>query len=210
MTMRLASEEVTILIGSASVELVPSLRAATRLARRYDGFTAVFRGVLDGNVTIMADLIREGASHDTDLPDLLDEIGLRGLGATLDQLTEPLAQFVLALIGHDPDTPAGKSDIMSDSPGKLIPFADYHRQLYKLATGALGWCPADAWAATPAEILAAYEGRADLLKAIFGTAEEDDVKPATYAEPQFNPDGTDPEFDRAGFERLRAIARGAL
>lgn len=203
MTTRLALEEVVVMIGAEPIVLRPSLRAATRLAHRHSGFGGIAAGIRDGNVTIIAELIREGAIVGTDIPDLIKEISLRGLGANLVQLAEPLAQFVLALVGYDPDgAPA--------STGRRVPFAEYHRHLFKIATGALGWAPADAWNATPAEIIAAYEGRTDLLKAIFGSAEDHPETPSTYVEPTLTPDGTDPEFDRAGFEELRAMSKGAL
>lgn len=52
--------------------------------------------------------------------------------------------------------------------------ADYHAWLYKAATGWLGWSPAAALAATLPEIHLAYEGRIDLLGAIFGKPKPDD------------------------------------
>jgi hypothetical protein len=198
--MRLAPDDIVVSIGNQSIELRPSLRAATRLAQHYAGLAPILTAILDGNVTIMADLIREGADTDTDIPDLLEDVGARGLGITLDQLAEPLVQFVLALAGHD-DTAAPTTK----ASGKPMPFADYHKRLFSIATGWLGWSPADAWHATPAEIIAAYDGRLEMLKAIYGSNEESPV-PA-YAEPVLNADGTDPEFDRAGLHELKSMTK---
>jgi len=50
--------------------------------------------------------------------------------------------------------------------------------LFGVATGAIGWTPAEAWQATPAEIIAAYKARIDLLSAIFCGAKSDDNAPS--------------------------------
>ena len=44
--------------------------------------------------------------------------------------------------------------------------------MYKIATGVLGWAPRDAWSALVPEILLAYEGKIDFIKATspFGAA----------------------------------------
>ena len=67
------------------------------------------------------------------------------------------------------------------SSGKSESLADYFTQLYKIGTGWLGWSPEQTWDATPAEIRAAYEGRIDLLKTIFGAKDD---KPAAPAKPE--------------------------
>ncbi|WP_454917283.1 hypothetical protein [Xanthobacter sediminis] len=50
--------------------------------------------------------------------------------------------------------------------------AEYHAWLFKTATGWLGWTPAEALAAPMPMIEAAFDGRVDLLRAIFGGAEK--------------------------------------
>jgi hypothetical protein len=54
----------------------------------------------------------------------------------------------------------------------------YISWLFEIATGWLGWSPAEAYAATIAEIRLAHRGRISLLKAIFGgKSDEDDRDP---------------------------------
>jgi hypothetical protein len=189
--MRLAPDDIEISIGNMSIELRPSLRAALRLARRYDGFAPLFRGVLDGNLTIIAEVIREGSTAPTAVPDLLIEIGTKGLGISLENLIAPLVDFVLALTGHD----ATAANDRVASTADPVPFTVYFEGLFRAATGVMGWSPAVAWAATPAEIQAAYEGRASLLKSIFGSAD-------TPAEDH----ARDPnaKLDREAFNALKA------
>ncbi|WEJ38168.1 hypothetical protein [Sinorhizobium prairiense] len=57
--------------------------------------------------------------------------------------------------------------------GKLIPWRDFYQGLYAQATGFLGWTPETAWNATPTEIDRAYAAHMDKLKAIHGSADND-------------------------------------
>lgn len=50
--------------------------------------------------------------------------------------------------------------------------AEFLRELFKFATGWLGWPPAVALATPIPQILVAVEGRLDMLRAIFGSGKE--------------------------------------
>ena len=50
--------------------------------------------------------------------------------------------------------------------------SEFHEWLFKAATGWLGWPPAAVLATPMPMIEAAFEGRMDMLKAIFGGAEK--------------------------------------
>jgi hypothetical protein len=50
--------------------------------------------------------------------------------------------------------------------------AQYHAWLLKIATGWLGWTEQQALATRMTTIVAAYDGRMDMLKAIFGSGEK--------------------------------------
>lgn len=54
--------------------------------------------------------------------------------------------------------------------------AQFHAWLLKIATGWLGWTEEQALATRMTTIAAAYEGRLDMLKAIFGSGEGDKPK----------------------------------
>ena len=96
------------------------------------------------------------------------------------------SQHVLALAGVDPDSPK------QGDQGNRISFADYHDKLFRIGTGWLGWSPSQTWASSTAEILAAYEGHLEKLRAVNGGAEAD-AKPNT-------PDNA--AFDREGLHGL--------
>jgi hypothetical protein len=55
--------------------------------------------------------------------------------------------------------------------------AEFAAWLMKIAMGWLGWSERQALDTTIPAILTAYEGRMDMLKAIFGSGEDDKGKP---------------------------------
>jgi len=168
--MRLADDEITIKLDHETIYLRPSLRAAFRLERRHGGFDKIIRGIADGNFSIMADVIREGADPRSSFAAFLDCIDELPLRLAIERISEPLIAYVMTLTGVDSgETSEPKPD------AERIPFAEYHTRLFRLATGWLGWTPADAWEATPAEITEAYQGRLDLLSAMFGSGKSEET-----------------------------------
>ncbi|SCX27156.1 hypothetical protein [Agrobacterium rosae] len=163
--MRLA-ETIVITIAGEAIQLRPSLACAIRLERREGSFRQLTREIMDGSLTAAIDIIKDHTDLDF-LPNRLDE---------LDGLKAPLLQYVMACAGVDPaDAPKAAP---KGKPAKSVPFKDYLEDLYRKATGWLGWSPETALDATPAEIQLAYQGRLEMLKAIYGgneksTAEDD-------------------------------------
>jgi hypothetical protein len=100
--------------------------------------------------------------------DLIETCGTETPNATIGEILaarDQLIEFVLILSG------AEKTD--QPRTGKPISFDDYHTRLFQIGTGWLSWTPDDTWNATPAEILAAREGRLEMLKAIFGGKQDE-------------------------------------
>lgn len=162
--MRLAAN-FALQLGDKSFDLKPSLRAAFILNEKYNGFHNLSRYLAEGSLTTAVDLInativdpQAWAAYA-----LAGNVVVRDLMAAHDQLQD----FVLIL--------TSANDSTGDKPqaGKPISFEEYFTELYRLATGWLGWPPADAWDATPAEILNAQQGRVAMLKAIFGGNKDD-------------------------------------
>ena len=172
----------------SSAVMRPSLRAAFRLEQRY-GFERLVAGITEGNLGIIADVIAEGAA----LPrtQLFQSIDGKPLGSLIGGAAEQLLRFAFALAGIDPDKPK------ANTQGERVTFAEYHARLFRIATGWLGWTPENAWNATPAEIMTAYEGRVEMLGAIFGKADDAEQSPT---EP---PDQA--QLDRAGFAELKRM-----
>lgn len=189
--MRLAYQPITIAIDGATATLRPSLRAACLLEQKH-GLAVVIKAVDEGNLGIVADLVAFTGDNDT-LANLLREIHQAGV-VRLNVIRPALFNVLAVMLGHD-DTEQDATNT-----GSPLSFAEFFEHLFEIATGWLGWTPTEAWAATPAEIMAAQRGLIAKLKAIHGTAEE----PADKYDPCELP--TEEEV-RAGIEMLRAQAR---
>lgn len=202
--MKLGADSIHIELAGEAFELRPSLCASMNLVRRH-GLPGLFAAVQGFNVTIIMDMLREAAIK----PGLLlAEIAAIGLGAVRNRLTGPLAAFVLAIAGIDPD------DITPPAPttGKPADPEQVFAQLFGFGTGWLGWTPEQTWNATPAEIIAARTGRTDLitdiLQAVFGkpTGTNGATAPDHYTAAQLRQieeAGHDPAFDRMGLQALK-------
>lgn len=202
--MRLAPEEISFNTAGQPVVLVPSLRAAIRLVRKHGTFEALAHGVVHGRLEVMLDLVREGAGNPVLAEHLGYDVQRLGLGRVLAAVQVPMLEFVTGLCAFDPDAkPSSKAS-------KPVSADQFLESLFRTGTGWLGWTPAETLDATPAEIIAAKEGRieliSDVLKAVFGEA-EDQVEPETYdADRLAEVDelGFDPAFDRAALNALKA------
>ncbi|HEY8566587.1 MAG TPA: phage tail assembly chaperone [Beijerinckiaceae bacterium] len=176
--MRLAGNEITITIGQETVRLRPSLRAALRLERRYDGLQRLLGAVSGGSLSAISDVIAETVVGTTDIPAFLNHQAEHGYRVGLAKATPGVVACVLALAGVDPDNPERQDGVAG---ADQITFSDYYERLFSIGTGWLGWTPDVTWSATPAEIEAAFKGRVDLLKAVFGGSDDGETKPDATA-----------------------------
>ena len=200
--MRPAMDQFELTLdGKPVLRIRPSLRAAFRLHQKH-GLDKLYVAILHGNATIIEDIITEG-SGDLDASGLYrDVIERRGV-RILHEIADALFGFLAASfgLGDSKDTPAAISD-----GGTHDDIADVLTSYFELGTGWLGWTPAETWAASPSEIIVAHRGLIAKLKAIHGSAEEESPsKP--IGPPVLTPDGRDPAFDRAGFDKLRTMGR---
>jgi hypothetical protein len=166
--MALCDDEMVIRVGHETIVLRPTLRAAFRLERRFNGFDNLLKAIAEENISAMATVICETAEDDYDLIALLENHGGFPLGLALSALVGPLVNLTLALAGVTGDD-LGKEQ--TDAPADRVSFAEHHERLFRFATGWLSWTPETAWNSTPNEITEAYQGRLDMLKAIFGGGE---------------------------------------
>jgi hypothetical protein len=202
MTTRPA-EIITMSYGSNTMELVPSLRAATVLERMHNGFVPLLLKVQQGHTGTLREIVQNSATDRAAGQRFLHALK----GATLKDVQETLPTPAFALITAlmTPDTDQGEA---AKAPsGKPIKWADLYADLYKIATGWLGWPPATAWAATLPEILSAFDGHIDQLKAVHGTTDDDKTETPGISADQRQANleqGLDPEFDREGLRALKA------
>lgn len=151
------ADTIVIRLGGEDVILHPSLRHGIRLERRPGGVPALSGQISDGTLYAAIELIEPHHYH----PLLANQI----VEAGLDTLAAPLIEYVLQCVGIDPDDKPSKG-------GKTVPLKKHLEDLYRIGTGWLGWTPDTTLDATPAEITLAYEGRLEMLKAIFGSGDE--------------------------------------
>lgn len=187
--MRLADETIILRLENEVLLLRPSLRVAMRLDRQYGGFQRVVNGVLEGSLSVMTDLIREGSSGSAQLLDHQTLLRNTLHRESFEKLRAPLLAFVAGLLGADPKH--ADEDSFGGTP---ISAADYYARLFEIGTGWIGWTPEQTWEATPLEIATAYTGRLDMLKAIFGSGQNPGGAPY---------DPRDTSVDEAGVEWLR-------
>lgn len=199
---RIGETEIDVSMGTRIHSLRPSLRCATRLARRYNGFEPLAKAIADGTLHVMADVIFEGARDDFNNRGEVEAALLHNI-SQLDQITPQLLAFIFTLCGMDADAPLEAAE-STTKPGTSKPesFVDFYGRLFRIATGWLGWTPQEAWNATPTEIIEAYKGRTELLQAIFGTSSSES-EPKGEQKPDL-----DAKLDIEGLNDLRGL--GAL
>jgi len=202
--MQLAADPVTIEIAGEAFVLRPTLLAAMRLTKKHGNFVKLYKLILSDHTGAIEDVIREGTGS-TYTAEMFancwddESISLR---AQLEHVKPAAIAFVAQLAGIGDDQPDAAPS------GKPMPFAEFYTELFAIGTGALGWTPADTWAATPAEIITAHKGRVkligDILKAVFGSTDDTPDAPTTPVPTKLNDDGFDPSFDRAAYAAFRA------
>ncbi len=204
MTFRPAYD-VALEYGGHTVFLRASLRAATYLEALHNGFPALLTKVTQGHSHTLREIVLNSATDRAGARNLLDAMK----GAKLIGIQQVLIANCLRLLTAlmTPDLATGQAEAAKAPTGKPVKWVDLYADLYKIATGWLGWTPDTAWSATLPEIMHAFDGHIEQLKAIHGTADDDATEaPGMSAEQrQANIDaGLDPEFDREGLRALKA------
>ncbi|MBX5179422.1 hypothetical protein HJB77_24620 [Rhizobium lentis] len=162
---RPAYEQVTIAHGGNTVMLRPSLRAAATLVERH-GFPGLFRALDELNLTIISEIILAGSTNRQDAAAFLLSHAGKPLFPFLVAVRQPLAELISMFM------PA-PHPIAQPSKGKAVSWTEAYAGLFGYATGWIGWTPEAAWNATPTEIDRAYVAHLDMLKAIHGSAEQE-------------------------------------
>ncbi len=189
MTFRLAHDEFTLEHDGNTVTMRPSLRAVARLEAKF-GFDTLFRHVDEFNLTTIREIIFSASQSRQDAAAFLSSLSGKSLSLIQSVVAQSVTDLCCAFI------PAAEPDGKPAS-GQPMPWPEFCRELYRTATGCIGWTHTEAWAATPTEINEAYVGHVAKLNAIYGSGEDHksaDDKPAKQ---------TEPDFDRNALEALR-------
>ncbi|MEP1592146.1 hypothetical protein [Sulfitobacter sp.] len=197
------ASDIALTYGSNTVWLRPSLRAATVLECMHGGFVPLLQKVQQGHTETLREIVQNSATDRAAARNLLNVMK----GAKLIDVQQVLIAPAFALIGAlmTPDHATGQAEA---AKAPSVAWAALYADAYKIATGWLGWTPETAWSATLPEIMRAFDGHIDQLKAIHGSADEGttgtpEKLERTAEQRQANIDaGLDPEFDREGLRVL--------
>ncbi|NKX47809.1 hypothetical protein HGG67_06170 [Rhodobacteraceae bacterium R_SAG8] len=203
--MQRHASDIALAYGGNTVWLKPSLRAATHLEALHGGFPALLSKLHEFDTATIREIIRYAAPDRAAAQTMLNALSGASL-RTVQQVTlAPAFALLTALM-----TPASEKitgEAAKAPAAKAVAWADLYADLYKLATGWLGWTPDTAWNATLPEILNAFDGHVDQLKAVHGGGDDQDASAPTMDsdQRQANIDaGLDPDFDREGLRALKA------
>jgi hypothetical protein len=209
MTSRLAIDPIELAHGGNTVRLVPSLWAAFVLQRKH-GLARLSGALTNGDLHIIEDIIATGASDAGKarafMGAVITDRGLKALFSFNDKLSE----FLVETFGLDPQG----DHKPSRTTEKPKPLEDIFTELFEIGTGWLGWTPAETFAATPAQITAAWRGHVAKLKAIYGGSEEDkpeagDVYTGEDLK-EIDRLGFDPNYDRSAVRSFAAKLNGGF
>lgn len=204
MTFRPAYD-IPLAYGGDTVWLRPSLRAATRLESLHKGFPALLTKIQQIDTNTLREIITHAATDRSAAQTFLSRIAGKPLCDIQQTTLGPALALVAALMMPMPEDEDTAPNAAPNA--KPIAWADLYADLFKMATGLLGWPPETAWEATMPDILHAFEGHTDQLKAIHGTGDEEDNAGTTPAQREANlKAGLDPEFDRAGLLALKSLS----
>lgn len=171
--MRLAGEPTLISFGSSTARLRPSLRAAYLLQRQH-GIGVLMDGIQNNRLAPVLGLIETTADDPATARDIIiARIQAHGI-RSLSDLAPLFYQLLADTYGIDPDV----EHPVERDPGKPFNMRKALEDLFEFATGWLQWSPAETWAATVTEILAAQRGHYTKLRAIHGGSDNDTDTPA--------------------------------
>jgi hypothetical protein len=211
MTVRLAYDAIEISHGGNTVPLRPCLLAGLLIAQRYT-MPDLFDHLEQTNITALRYLIALGCDDYRRTDDFMAAVSKDGL-VNFRAFTPALAEFIMISLGLDYE-PDEKTPTKSATTAKPRTHVENLTDLFEFATGWLGWTPGAAWAAIPAEILVARNGRYAMLRAIHGDGSETpDKTSAVYSADELKRVeelGHDPAFERDKLKALNArLAAGA-
>lgn len=190
--------DIPLAYGGNTVWLRPSLLAGMRLEALHSGFPALLIKIQETDTATLRSIITYSATDKQAAQTLIAAMADKPLQSIQQATLGPALALVAALIMP--------SDSADNTNSKPIEWSELYADLFKMATGWLHWTPETAYNATLPEILHAFEGHTDQLKAIHGGADDVDDTSNSQVQRQANIDaGLDPEFDRDGLASLREM-----
>lgn len=192
--------EILLQIGPHAVTLRASLQVAVALEALPGGISILWDGIARQKISALHSVIRAASTDRQEAERLLAH------AATLPlvQLLDPAQAACLALLASILAPTEGEADPSSAPKSESMTLARFFTELFCQATTWLRWPPSEVWNASVAEIVTALEARAERELRQAGIQPEG--TPAKTEQHQANiAAGLDPDFDRAGLARLKAM-----
>lgn len=203
MTSPRAYTEATLTQGNIALRLRPSLRAAMQLAAYPGGFTELVAKLSQQDTYAVYEVIKQTATNSTIAHKFIRNTSTMPL-VKMKEWLPILVDLVMAMLPTLPNDTK-----QSSGSSEARPWSSFYDELFTIATGWLGWPPSEAWQATPQEIISAFDGHLNKLRAIHGGSEEPSEDTSDDAQRRQNIEaGLDPEFDRQGLRALKARLAG--
>lgn len=198
--------EVLICHGDHVVTLRASLRAACALADMPGGFGHLVDQISRQSLTAIKTTIRATATDRAAAERLLAGLEGKPLGPFARRAQADCLDLLMVILAPAQDKAQGPRD----GHDRAVPLSHYLSDLFRYATGWLGWPPSVAWDASPDEIATAFDAHVDRLVRMTpgATGTPDRAAPADTYTPerlrQIEAQDHDPAFDRAGLHALKA------
>lgn len=172
MTIRLAHDPIYLSHDGNTVRLKPSLRAGLLMAQKHS-LEELAAKISEFDLGTISYLVAIGCD-DIDQTEALIGAVLASNGVVgLQDFRDELFAFIEISLGLSQDP---EPEVKPSRSSKPFNRAEALTDLFEFATGWLQWSPAEAWAATPAEIVHARKGHFAMLGAIHGSLEENDPR----------------------------------
>lgn len=204
MTVQPAFETVLEVHGQ-SVTLRASLRAAVTIDAMPGGFPSTWDQISRLSWSTVRAVILATATDRQEAHRFLDLSADMPLRQSLPDAQAACLAVLASILPEPTEPPQGRP-----TASARMTLAVYFQSLFGYATGWLGWTPAEAWTASPAEIETAFAAHIDrLVKMTPGMSGNDSDQPTGSAYTaerlaEIEELGHDPAFDRGGFDRLKA------
>lgn len=202
--------EIALTHAGNSVVLRASLRAAVAIDLLDGGLPAVLERLKRGHLSTVKATIRAAATDRQQAERFLSSLDGHPLRPFLEEAAPVCFALAVATLPSPEDHQAKPSStIRAETTGK--PWAAHFTDLYRYATGWLGWAPVTAWDASCDEITTAFAAHVDRLVAVSGgkhdvDQDDDQAGPADVYTPEKMREieelGHDPAFQR---DKLRAL-----
>lgn len=199
--------EIVLEAHGQTVTLRASLRAAVTINAMPGGFPSVCDQIARQSLSAIRAVIRASATDQRDAHRYLAAVKDMPLRESLQDSQAACLAVLMSILPEQEHAPQSHA-----TASEGIPLREYHQTLYSYATGWLDWTPTEAWAASPAEIEAAYTAHVDrLVKMTPGASGDSEQSKAStssaYTAERFaeiEELGHDPAFDRGAFAAMKA------